>query len=452
MKKRNLLLGLLTLFSIGLTTGCDGGGLTPDNMVYTGTPIFDLNSPSEKLSVQTSIEGTISSIKIGRNVLNTYSYNNNILTLSGEELKEIPAGEKTIAVATSARTYRIDIMICTKVIKTAQDFQNINDNLDGIYVLGNDIDLSTISNFEPLGYFFTEEDRNNKYFHGVLDGNGYTIKNANVCYCSDLTTNKPNYEGNYSFKSPAHQAGDNIGIFQMIGSSGIVRNVVFKDCNVSARTIAGIIAGNCAGTIQNCVVDGGTVNIATHFWDDDCNVGGIAGICAGSGTISNVISTAKATINGTYVDWSKDYVGHKATGGEHTSDDDPWWTFWGANKVEGTSSTLAKDSNTHNTNGVYSGVGKVWGSVSNCYSLSYQVTPFQQTARDVDFGQTHLAANKPASGDSDMGQINNCSTKTVDELKDHSATSYSAFDSTIWNIRDGRIPNIKAIYPVTYSE
>ncbi len=445
MKKHIILLGILSLIGLTGMSSCGGTSLGTSDTIYTKTPVFDLSNPEEILSVQTEIEGSISSIKCGRVSIDTYSYSNGILNLKGDEVKAIPAGEKTLTVKTDKKTYSISIMVCTKVIKTAEDFQNINNNLTGIYVLGNDIDLSTISNFEPLGYFFSETDAHNSYFHGILDGNGYTIKNAKVSYSNDTTTNKSNYEGNYSFTNAAHQAGDNIGIFQIIGSSGIVRNTIFKDCTVNARTIGGIIAGNCSGVIENCVIDGGTVNISTHFWDDDCNVGGITGICAGSGSISNVISTAKATITGQYVDWSDEYVGKTATGGEHENDSDPYWTFWGADKVKAGSTLKTTDSNGHNTNGVYSGVGKCWGTVSNSYSLSYDVVPFNGSKRSVDFGQTHLAINKAESGDSDMGLISNCFTKTVEELKDSSL--YSSFDTNVWNITNGRIPNIKAIYP-----
>lgn len=445
MKKHIILLGILSLMSLSGLTGCGSSGLTTSDTIYTKTPVFDLSNPDDVLSIQTELKGNITSIKCGRVTLSTYSYTDGVLNLKGEEVKTIPAGEKELTIKTSEKSYKISIMVCTKVIKTAQEFQDINNNLTGVYVLGNDIDLSTISNFEPLGYFYTETDAHNSYFHGILDGNGYTIKNAKVSFSSDTATNKSNYQGSYSFTNAAHQAGDNIGIFQIIGSSGIVRNVIFKDCEVNARTIGGIIAGNCSGTIENCVIDGGKVNISTHFWDDDCNVGCIAGICAGSGVINNVISTAKATITGQYVDWSDEYVGQVATGGEHENDSDPYWTFWGADKVKTGTSDKLIDSNGHNTNGVYSGVGKCWGSVSNSYSLSYDVVPYNGTKRSVDFGQTHLAVNKAASGDSNMGTLSDCYTKTVTELKDSSL--YSNYNTDVWNITNGKIPNIKAIYP-----
>lgn len=443
MKRRILLVSAISLVSL---FGCSDNNKVPvAETVYKDKGIFDLSDPSETISIEVEIPGSIENIRLSGSRDNemTYSYTDGILSIYG---KDIPnnSGEKELIVTTSEGTTRIPLMVCTNIITTAQEFQDINNDLTGTYILGNDIDLSTIPNFEPLGKFYSEGSPRNDYFHGILDGNGYTVKNATVKYSSTDTTNKEIYEGNPLFKEQCHQAGDNIGIFQIIGSSGVVRNVRFENCNVSARTIGGIIAGNISGTVENCIVVGGSVNISTHFWDDDCNTGAIAGIVAASGVVRNVISTGKASITGTYVDWSDEYIGQVATGGEHANDSDPYWTFWGANKVNETTGEEVLDSNGHSTNGVYSGVGKCWGNVSNCYSLAYTVTPYQEASRAVDFGQTHVGENKPASGQTNMGVISNCLTKTEEELKESSL--YTNFDTSIWNIKDGQIPNIKGIY------
>lgn len=453
--KKNKLLSLTILLPIALLAlnSCGNSlGYKEGDILYTKTPVFDLSDPSARLSFEIELNGSITSIKSGRIEISDYNYDsaNKVLTLSGEQLESISNGEKTLTIKTSEKSYSQKIMMCTKIIKTAQDFQDINNELEGTYVLGNDINLSTISNFEPLGRFVSETDISNKYFHGIFDGNGYTISNAMVKYSDTDDTNQAiaTYTGHVGtplFKDIAHQAGDNIGIFQIIGSSGIVRNTVFKDCEVYARTIGGIIAGNNSGNIENCLVSGGKVNISTHFWDNDCNTGSVAGINAGSGIISNVISTGKSSITSTYIDYSDDYIGQVATGGEHSSDQDPYWTFWGADRVNATTKLKEIDSNNHNTNGVYSFVGKSWGTVNDSFGLSYKVTPFNGVSRDVDFGQTHLGVNKPTSGDSNMGEIKNCSVKTEEELKN--STLYSGFDADIWNIKDNKIPNIKAIYP-----
>jgi hypothetical protein len=71
-------------------------------------------------------------------------------------------------------------------------------------------------------------------------------------------------------------------------------------------------------------------------------------------------------------------------------------------------------------------------------SQKFQITPMDGTARDIYFGQTHLAANKSTSGDSDMGNLTN-DLLSASDMK--VASNYSAFDS-IWSIVDGKVPSL----------
>ena len=58
-------------------------------------------------------------------------------------------------------------------IYTAEDLYNIRNDLDGKYILMNDIDLSVYENWEPIGSFKTS-------FTGEFDGNGYSVSNLNI--------------------------------------------------------------------------------------------------------------------------------------------------------------------------------------------------------------------------------------------------------------------------------
>ena len=58
-------------------------------------------------------------------------------------------------------------------IYTAEEFNNIRNNLDGKFILMNDIDLSVYENWEPIG-------TSSSPFTGELDGNGYQIKNLTI--------------------------------------------------------------------------------------------------------------------------------------------------------------------------------------------------------------------------------------------------------------------------------
>ena len=57
-------------------------------------------------------------------------------------------------------------------IYNASDLNGIRDNLSGKYILMNDVDLSEVEAWNPIG-------KENEPFTGELDGNGYFIKNIN---------------------------------------------------------------------------------------------------------------------------------------------------------------------------------------------------------------------------------------------------------------------------------
>lgn len=419
------------------------------------------------ISIEMKDEGEVTGVAIGRDTADgsEYSISGKTLTLAGSFLKKLTAGEKTVKVTQNGTTVKISLFAATKVITTADEFQAINDNLTGYYILGNDIDLSSIENFEPLGYYFTETDPNNSYFHGILEGNGYTVKNAHVYYSDTVESNYNVYAGSGTmFTSDAHKAGDNIGLFQIIGSSGVVRNVNFSNIKVRGRTICGVIAGNCSGTVQNCHIDAGcAVEMGTHFYDNDCNMGGAFGLVAGGASVSNVInectslqlgSTGASTEGGVtiekagiYLDFDDKYVGKTGNGWDHgTGTDNIWWKYCAVDRDTIITTDTAKelDSNGAQTNGQYAFVGKCWGSVSNCVSKAFKYTPMDGTIRDIYFGQTHLAVNKPTSGDNDLGTFDNDKMLSLSDMK--LATSYSTFDTSVWSIVDGKIPSLLTTY------
>jgi hypothetical protein len=419
---------------------------------------YDTSATAYNISVDIGTASAVSSVVCGRVAATSNQYVNQdgVLTLSGDFMSQIKAGEKTIVITTASSSAELNLFAASKVIATAQDFQDINDNLTGYFILGNDIDLSSITNFEPLGYYWSEQDANNAYFHGILEGNGHTVKNATVYYSDTLASNYGPYSGTgtYKFSSTAHSSGDNIGLFQIIGSSGVVRNVNFSNIKVRGRTIVGVIAGNCAGSVENCYIDSScSVEMSTHFYDDDCNMGGAFGIVGSSGTITNVISEATTqtlgspTISyinsievdkGVYLDYNTTYSGQTGNGWDHVNTTDPWWRFAGVDKPSTT------DSNGSATDGQYAFVGKCWGTVADCVAKSFQITPMNGSARSINFGQTHLAANKSSSGDSDLGALTNDLLLTDSEMK--TAANYSSFDTSIWAIADGSVPTLISQY------
>ncbi len=430
------LVALLLVFG-----ACGGNGTSTviePKETYTATVIYDHSAQPYDVAVQTSLTGSVDSVKIGRNTAekNQYKYENGTLAISGEFMAKQNPGEKEIEVKSGSATKRIPVIIATKVIKTADDLRSINADkasLEGVYVLGNDIDLAG-AQFEPLGWYYSETDARNAYFHGVFDGNGYTIKNAHVWYTDDPTTNQKVYNGAGLFTNEAHKNGDNIGFFQVIGSAGVVRNTRFEGISVIGRTICGVIAGNCMGRIENCVVDSScSVTMSTHFYDYDCNAGGVVGIVAGGGTVSNTISLTKnVKIPNEYKDYGDDYIGKSGDGWDHPNTmpgmNDPTWKFAAVDKDDPNGGKML-DSNNSQSNGIYGFAGKIWGETVNCYCLVWQQTPYQGSTRNVFFGQTHKAGIKDESGADDMGTMTGCAA--LNSLADG---DYSSYDPEVWNL------------------
>ena len=112
-------------------------------------------------------------------------------------------------------------------ITTAAELQNMNLDLAGDYVLGNDIDASSIPNFDPVGDNVTR-------FTGSFDGQGHTI--------TGLTINRP--------------GEDYVGLFGFIDFSATIQNVHLADTNVTGNDNVGSILGYNLGNISYCTNTG----------------------------------------------------------------------------------------------------------------------------------------------------------------------------------------------------
>ena len=131
-------------------------------------------------------------------------------------------------------------------IYTIEDLYGINDDLNGNYILMNDIDLSETkpggdwdagNGWTPIGTNMSD----NSYcdsFSGIFDGNGYRIKNMTI----------------YGEKNPMC-----IGLFASIWE-GTVKNLALEDIDIfiedGKNYDLGAIAGRNGGTIESCYVTG----------------------------------------------------------------------------------------------------------------------------------------------------------------------------------------------------
>ena len=122
------------------------------------------------------------------------------------------------------------------VIKTADELQAMKDDLDGKYILMNDIDLSGYD-WTPIGTFDFDTGDLSQAFTGEFNGNGYVVRN--------LTINKP--------------TEDVAGLFGAV-NGGTIENVGLENINVAGGATAGALAGVAQGKITNCFVNEASIS------------------------------------------------------------------------------------------------------------------------------------------------------------------------------------------------
>lgn len=171
------------------------------------------------------------------------------------------------------------------IIKTAQDLQNIKNNLSGKYILMNDIDLSSISNWTSIG-------SSSAAFKGELNGNGYTISNLNISESSQTQNGLFGYTNGAIIKN-LFIDNANVDINTTSGGAGIVvgqaTNSTISNVHVSNSSVSSVSAGLIAGGLVDS-----TIELSSSSGTVDARyAGGIVGTCvSGNSTINNSYSTA----------------------------------------------------------------------------------------------------------------------------------------------------------------
>jgi len=164
------------------------------------------------------------------------------------------------------------------VVNDATALQDMNSNLNGNYAVGSHIDLSSISNWVPVG------DGSN-VFNGRFDGLGHTL--------SKLTIDRSDT--------------DYVGLFGINAQGSVIRDIGLvggsvKGAKSNNLNIGGLIGLN-QGSISNAYATG---SVTTTLNDDGfTRAGGLVGI--NQGTISNAYATGSVTANATLL--GQTYVG-----------------------------------------------------------------------------------------------------------------------------------------------
>jgi len=125
-------------------------------------------------------------------------------------------------------------------VSNADDLKDIRNDLDGDYVLTDDIDLSGTENLEPIGVEMNP-------FTGTFDGNGHNI--------TGLTIERLDDKG--------------VGLFGDTGTGAVVRNVTMKDVSVDGEQWVGALVGFNKGEVSEAHATGTVVA--------DTRAGGLVG-------------------------------------------------------------------------------------------------------------------------------------------------------------------------------
>ena len=129
------------------------------------------------------------------------------------------------------------------------------------YALMGDINASDVSGYEAIGT------GSSNGFTGTFDGRGNRIIGLTV-----------------------ENANGNAGIFDTIGTNGVVKDVNIYSGTFTGTTTAGAVAGENNGRIEGIVTFGNTVTV-TGDNGNASNVGGIVGVNNSGGTVDDVEST-----------------------------------------------------------------------------------------------------------------------------------------------------------------
>lgn len=220
------------------------------------------------------IVGRINKVVLaGENIYKGFDADTRKMTLDKSKLPSVAVdmGETELRIETDKAIYRVDAAVYTKVIRTAEDLDNMGAlakaaeekaNLwGGYFVLGNDIEYN--KEFVSFINYAVMEGNNGKIwegdiwndgrangFKGVFDGRGYAIKGLRL----------------------TARAGG--GFFGVIHTDGVVKNVAFT--NAVHDGWSGFISSGGNGRIENvyisCDVQSGGNNIdkSGFFYSQDC--------------------------------------------------------------------------------------------------------------------------------------------------------------------------------------
>ena len=217
--------------------------------VFVGD-VIDLNTV-----VQVNGIGTDEKIQI---LGDGFTVNGNIITIVSDGPITITAKYKDAAFSQTINAWI--------KISTTEEFLNIKNNLNGHYMLVNDLDFNG-AKVKAFTSWNTWNVNNNDVFKGVFDGQNHTIKNL----------------------QPIPESGNDAAIFGYMASGSIVRNVNFIGIIGEGRF--SVVASWCHGLIENVYVEMKYIStsVAAAVASDNNPIGTLVAKVQNNATIRNCV-------------------------------------------------------------------------------------------------------------------------------------------------------------------
>lgn len=225
------------------------------NVQYIGEMDFYILNPNGEFVIDTEVKGGDENTKI------TY-----YLDAIGQQYLEIVKNKivvkdvainsginATVIASADGVTSNVIVIYIPAIIRTVEDWFNIKDNVNGYYVLANDLDFANID-YVPI-----------EIFGGVIDGAGHSLRNISISQMSN--------------KGDTAIIEENYGILININIKQLAINIDKTEVD-STIYVGGLTAKN-YGSIINCTMKSTESNfIGTYI--KNSFVGGIAGYNAGN--------------------------------------------------------------------------------------------------------------------------------------------------------------------------
>ena len=258
--------------------------------------ILDVNETTEAVTVTTADAGTIvwtsedATVATVENGVITAKKNGNTFIVA--------SGAKSfgkVSVSVRGDDY-LGVGTWTPISDKAE-FLAMNSNAASRYYLTQDIDFGG-DKIEPIGGRGTDNAIGATNFGGILEGNGFAVKNFKIEYPEKAATpiaptvnGEPNPE--YELAHNGNSYGT-FGLFYQLKAGATIRNLNVVDFSVLGHLFVAGLVGTNAGTIENCYVSGKVTNYQ-YFGENlyDCPGGLIAGMNNATGKIKNCISYAQ---------------------------------------------------------------------------------------------------------------------------------------------------------------